>query len=114
MPRVLGVHGIGQQYRSAPELTRGWWEALRGGLEVAGFRATADGLAQADVRVAFFGDLFRPQGALAGVRRRIRLRMCNQARNRTCSRPGTRRRSTRTRPWVPRRGRWGRAGWRPR
>jgi hypothetical protein len=66
MPRVLGVHGIGQQYRSGPELTRGWWEALRGGLEVAGFRKTADNLAESDMRVAFFGDLFRPQGALAG------------------------------------------------
>jgi pimeloyl-ACP methyl ester carboxylesterase len=66
MPRVLGVHGIAQQYRSGPELTRGWWEALRGGLEVAGFRPTADNLAEADVRVAFFGDLFRPQEALAG------------------------------------------------
>jgi hypothetical protein len=66
MPRVLGVHGIAQQYRSGPELTRGWLDALRGGLEVAGFRATADGLAETDVRVAFFGDLFRPQGAMAG------------------------------------------------
>jgi hypothetical protein len=66
MPRVLGVHGIGQQYRSGPELTRGWWDALRGGLEVAGFRPAADTLAEADVRVAFFGDLFRLQGALAG------------------------------------------------
>jgi hypothetical protein len=66
MPRVLGVHGIGQQYRSGPELTRGWWEALRGGLEVAGFRATANNLAETDLRVAFFGDLFRPKGALAG------------------------------------------------
>lgn len=66
MARVLGVHGIGQQYRSGPELTRGWWEALRGGLEVAGFRATADGLGEREVRVAFFGDLFRPKGALAG------------------------------------------------
>jgi hypothetical protein len=35
-------------------------------LEVAGFRATADGLAETDVRVAFFGDLFRPRGAMAG------------------------------------------------
>jgi hypothetical protein len=66
MPRVLGVHGIAQQYRSGPELTRGWFDALRGGLEVAGFRATADGLAESDVRVAFFGDLFRPKAALAG------------------------------------------------
>jgi hypothetical protein len=66
MPRVLGVHGIAQQYRSGPELTRGWLDALRGGLEVAGFRATADGLAETDMRVAFFGDLFRPRGAMAG------------------------------------------------
>jgi hypothetical protein len=66
MPRMLGVHGIAQQYRSGPELTRGWLDALRGGLEVAGFRATADTLAEADVRVASFGSLFRPQGALAG------------------------------------------------
>jgi hypothetical protein len=66
MPQVLGIHGIGQQYGSGPELTRGWWEALRGGLEVAGFRPTADGLAETDVRVGFFGDLFRPKGAMAG------------------------------------------------
>jgi hypothetical protein len=66
MPRVLGVHGIAQQYRSGPELTQGWHYALRGGLEVAGFRATADNLAETDVRVAFFGDLFRPKGAMAG------------------------------------------------
>jgi hypothetical protein len=66
MPRVLGVHGIAQQYSGGPELTRVWWEALRGGLEVAEYRATANGLAETDVRVAFFGDLFRPGGALAG------------------------------------------------
>ena len=66
MVRVVGVHGIAQQFRSGPELTRVWLDALRGGLEVAGFRATADGLAETDVRVAFFGDLFRPRGATAG------------------------------------------------
>jgi hypothetical protein len=66
MARVLGVHGIAQQYRGGPELTRGWADALRGGLEAAGFRATADALAETGVRVAFFGDLFRPRGAMAG------------------------------------------------
>jgi hypothetical protein len=66
MPCILGVHGIAQQYRSGPELTRVWLDALRGGLEVAGFRATADGLTETDMRVAFFGDLFRPRGAMAG------------------------------------------------
>ena len=66
MPRLLGVRGTAQQYRSGPELTRVWLDALRGGLEAAGFRATADGLADTDVRVAFFGHLFRPRGAMAG------------------------------------------------
>jgi hypothetical protein len=66
MPRILGVHGIAQQYRSGPELTRVWFDALRGGLEVARFRSAADGLVDTDVRVAFFGDLFRPKGAMAG------------------------------------------------
>jgi hypothetical protein len=66
MARVVGVHGIAQQYRSGPELTLGWLYALRDGLEVAGFRATADSLAETDVRVAYFGDLVRPRGAIAG------------------------------------------------
>lgn len=66
MALVVGIHGIAQQYRGGPELTRVWFDALRGGLEVAGYRATADGLAETDVRVAFFGDLFRPRGAKAG------------------------------------------------
>jgi hypothetical protein len=66
MPRVVGVHGIGQQYGSGPELTRGWWEELRGGLEEAGFRATADRLGEREVRVAFFGSLFRPKEPMAG------------------------------------------------
>jgi pimeloyl-ACP methyl ester carboxylesterase len=66
IPRVLGVHGIAQQYGSGPELTRVWSDALRGGLEAAGFRTTADGLAETDVRVAFFGNLFRPKVAMAG------------------------------------------------
>jgi len=35
-------------------------------LEAAGCRATADGLAEADVRVAFYGALFRPRGAMTG------------------------------------------------
>lgn len=65
MPRVLGVHGIGQQYGSGPELTQVWWLAMRGGLEAAGFRSLADDLRVADVRVGFFGDLFRPEGAMA-------------------------------------------------
>jgi hypothetical protein len=64
--RILGIHGIAQQYVSGPELTRTWCDALRGGLELSGNRTQADALAETDVRVAFFGDLFRPPGAKAG------------------------------------------------
>ena len=42
-------------------------DALRGGLEAAGHRATADRVYDSDVRVAFYGDLFRPSGAMGGT-----------------------------------------------
>jgi pimeloyl-ACP methyl ester carboxylesterase len=66
MPRVLGVHGIAQQFKGGYQLVTVWFDALRDGLVVAGHRPVADSLAPTDLRVAFFGDLFRPEGALAG------------------------------------------------
>lgn len=66
MVKVVGVHGIAQQYQSGPERTEQWLLALRGGLEVGGFRGVADNLATSDLRVAFYGDLFRPPGTMAG------------------------------------------------
>jgi pimeloyl-ACP methyl ester carboxylesterase len=66
VPLILGIHGIAQQYESGPQLTRTWFDALRGGLEAANCRAKADGLSEGDVRVAYFGTLFRPKGAKAG------------------------------------------------
>ncbi len=65
MARIVGVHGIAQQYRGGPELTQQWLLDIRAGLEAAGFRSTADGLADSDVRVAFYGDLFRPPGTMS-------------------------------------------------
>ena len=62
----MGIHGIAQQYQSGPQRTHEWLLALRGGLEAAGFRPVADQLIETDLRVAFFGDLFRPPGTLAG------------------------------------------------
>ena len=47
-------------------MTSVWFDALRDGLAVAGYRSIADSLTTGDVRVAFFGDLFRPAGAMAG------------------------------------------------
>jgi hypothetical protein len=66
MPRVLGVHGIAQQFKGGYQLGTVWFDALRDGLAAAGCQALADSLVSADVRVAFFGDLFRPKGAMAG------------------------------------------------
>ena len=66
MAVIVGVHGIAQQYKSGYQLESVWFDTLRGGLAAAGHRATADGLAKVDLRVAFFGDLFRPEGAMAG------------------------------------------------
>lgn len=65
MPAIVGIHGIAQQYMSGPQLTAQWFDALKGGLEAAGDRARADALSPADLRVAFFGDLFRPPGSLS-------------------------------------------------
>jgi hypothetical protein len=67
MPRVLGVHGIAQQFKGGYQLGTAWFDALRDGLVAAGYSTVASSLAPADVRVAFFGDLFRPKGAMAGV-----------------------------------------------
>ena len=66
MPRVMGVHGIAQQFKGGYQLGTAWFDALRDGLVAAGYQPLADSLAPADVRVAFFGDLFRPAGAMAG------------------------------------------------
>jgi hypothetical protein len=66
MPRMLGVHGIAQQFKGGYQLGTVWFDALRDGLVAAGYRPLADSLMPTDVRVAFFGDLFRPKGAMAG------------------------------------------------
>jgi hypothetical protein len=66
MARIVGIHGIGQQYQSGPQRTHEWLLALRGGLEAARYRPLADQLTETDLRVAFFGDLFRPLEAMPG------------------------------------------------
>ena len=65
MAGIVGIHGIAQQFRGGYQLGSGWYDALRDGLVVAGYRPLAEGLAPTDVRVAFFGDFFRPPGSLA-------------------------------------------------
>lgn len=65
MAVIVGVHGIAQQYSGGMELASVWFDALRDGLIAAGYRAKADALMPGNLRVAFFGDLFRPAGAMA-------------------------------------------------
>ena len=65
MAVIVGIHGIAQQFRGGYQLGTVWFDALRDGLATAGYRPTADALTPADLRVAYFGDLFRPGGAMA-------------------------------------------------
>lgn len=65
MAVMVGVHGIAQQFGGGYQLRGVWFNALRDGLAAAGYRSKADALAADDLRVAFFGDLFRPPDAMA-------------------------------------------------
>ncbi|MEH0416060.1 hypothetical protein [Streptomyces sp. B21-083] len=64
MARVVAVHGIGKQTLGEGTLRKEWLPALNDGLARAG---SADGLAEPDVAMAFYGDLFRPQGEFLAV-----------------------------------------------
>ena len=57
MVRIVCVHGVGQQREAAETLHAAWAPALCGGVGLAGGQ-----LAEAEVRCAFYGDLFRPPG----------------------------------------------------
>lgn len=63
MARIVCVHGIGKQLLGEQSLLRDWWPALADGLT----RADADLVAAGDVAMAFYGELFRPQGELLAV-----------------------------------------------
>jgi hypothetical protein len=65
MAGIVGIHGIAQQYSGGYQLEAQWLAAIRDGLVAAGHAETAKALASSDVRVAFFGDLFRPPGTMA-------------------------------------------------
>ena len=64
MARVVAVHGIGKQLLGEETLLRQWLPALNDGLK----RAQAlEQLADADVAMAFYGDVFRPDGEYLAV-----------------------------------------------
>lgn len=64
MARVVGVHGIGKQLLGEETLLREWRPALNDGL-----RRAEGGVAlqEADMAMAFYGDLFRPAGQMLAV-----------------------------------------------
>jgi hypothetical protein len=64
MAGIVGVHGIAQQFGGGYQLGAAWFTAIRDGLAAAGHAKSAEALASDDVRVAFYGDLFRPPGAM--------------------------------------------------
>jgi hypothetical protein len=51
--QLIGVHGIGHQYLGPEQILQSWRPALADGLRVAA--------GQVDLRIAFYGDLFRGQ-----------------------------------------------------
>jgi hypothetical protein len=65
MVGIVGIHGIAQQFRGGYQLESVWYDAVRDGLVAASRRPVAETLAPTDVRVAFFGNLFRPSGSMA-------------------------------------------------
>lgn len=59
MARVVAVHGMNQQLFGPEVLKSQWLPGMRDGIALAGGPLLAD----ADLAVAFYGDLFRPPGA---------------------------------------------------
>ncbi|MBD2520737.1 hypothetical protein H6G93_38550 [Nostoc sp. FACHB-973] len=55
MAKIVGVHGIGQEFRGSNTIYAQWLPALKDGLERAGYTLKSD----KDFRCAFYGDLFR-------------------------------------------------------
>ncbi|MFG3590511.1 hypothetical protein [Streptomyces sp. NPDC047990] len=64
MARVVAVHGIGKQTLGEETLRKEWLPALNDSLARAGAAAR---LAEPDLAMAFYGDLFRPQGEFLAV-----------------------------------------------
>lgn len=58
MPKILAIHGIGNQYRGENQIHADWLPALQDGLARAGRCLNQE----SDFACAFYGDLFRPSG----------------------------------------------------
>ncbi len=71
MARIVLVHGIAQEQKSADTLEAEWLPSLAGGVRLAGDPALADTLWRdarpGEARMAFYGDLFRRDGRQGGA-----------------------------------------------
>jgi pimeloyl-ACP methyl ester carboxylesterase len=67
MAQIVGIHGIAQQYGGRFSLEQVWLTSLRDGLAAADYHAIAEGMTERHLQVAFFGDLFRPLGAMGAA-----------------------------------------------
>ena len=61
MVRVVGIHGIAQEYQGPNTLKAEWVSALQDGTTISG----VDPLDLDDLGIVFYGDLFRPAGSMA-------------------------------------------------
>ena len=59
--KIVGIHGIGNEFLSASSLESEWLPELQGGLEIAGHPR----IDSQDFKMVFYGDLFRRQGTRA-------------------------------------------------
>jgi len=62
----VGIHGIAQEFNGRFSLEQVWLASVRDGLMAAGHHSMAEALTDRQLRVAFFGDLFRPPGSMGG------------------------------------------------
>jgi hypothetical protein len=63
MARIVGIHGIAQQVHGPEVLRARWAPALRDGVFLSG----AEPPDEADLQIAFYGDLFRAEGGRAAA-----------------------------------------------
>lgn len=63
MAKIVGVHGINQEFRGSNTIHAQWLPALKDGLERVGAKLESDD----DFRCAFYGDLFRGRSKAVGI-----------------------------------------------
>jgi len=63
MALVVGIHGIGHTYRTAPQLETAWFDALQGGLHEAG----GPRLSRESFGMVAYGALYRREGTRAAT-----------------------------------------------